>query len=398
MELTCVRIILPVILFLAVFPGNAAEVPRSSVNPALLYWQAFSTMEELTAAETAFLGSFINRVQPFDQANARALLGKREKALNRFRKAAESGADCDWGLTYDEGPHLPLPHVSKIQTLSRLALLKAETLLAEHQTDEAMEWLLSVHRAARHCGSGELIIPVLSQFQLEQAVIRATAAHVLEWDAASRREYLSKWKSLPPLHTVKEAIKGELHFIAWLENYWLQGSEIKIPPELTEGAIIPGVDESAMTAEERAEAEKLVAQFTTENIRRWIQEMRDICQNMQTALDQPWVESHPALLSLQSAYKTGDNLLMRLASPMPLHKVNDLAYKTATCSTMLRAALEQGPLLHENNIGAYKDAYVGAPLMLTYTSDQSLLITISPETLKKTGVKIVLLLHPPKQE
>ncbi len=148
MELSMVRIILPVMLFLAAFAVRAGEMPPSNINPALLYWQAFSSMEELSSAENKVLGEFLNRSVPWDEGKAQTLLAKHEKSLHRFRKAAESKAACDWGLSYEEGPNLPLPHVSKILILSRLALLKAESLLVAHQTIEAMDWLLSVHRAA----------------------------------------------------------------------------------------------------------------------------------------------------------------------------------------------------------------------------------------------------------
>ncbi|CAN5790423.1 hypothetical protein BH11VER1_BH11VER1_23610 [soil metagenome] len=385
-------------LFLTAFTMRAVDVPRSNINPALLYWQAFSTLEALSASETTALAEFIHRTGPFDSSTAHALLDKQERALSRFRKATESVADCDWGMAYEEGANLPLPHIAKLQTLSRLALLKAEILFANHQTNEAMDWLLTVHRAARHCGSGDLIIPVLSQFQIEQSVIRVTAAQVLDWDAPSRLEYLSKWKNLPPLHTVKNAIKGELHYIDWMENFWLQGVGLNITPAIANDGIVTDSDEATMTAEERAEAEKLVAQFSAENIRKWIQEMRVICLKMQSTLDKPWLESNPTLLALQSEYKKSDNLIMRLATPMPLHKVNDLAFKTATFNAMLQAALEHGLLLDEKKISAYKDAYLDTPLMLAYSADKTLLITVSPETLKKIGTKIELTLPLVKQK
>lgn len=389
--------ILIVTLILSAYTLRADDV-RPPTNPALLYWQAFSSLEDLSTDESKLLSDFLNRPSLFDKVKAAALLSKREVTLSRFRKATDSVADCDWGLSYEEGPHLPLPHLSRVQNLCRLSLLKVELLFAEDKKNEARDWLLAIHRAARHCGSGDLILPVLTQFQLEQAAIRATGRHVLDWDSVSRLEYLSKWKALPPLHTVKDAIKGELHFIEWLENFWLQGVGLQIPPYLSGDGTLPDIDQVPMTAEERAQAEKVVAQFSSENIRKWIHEMREIYLKMQIAVAKPWLEGKPALLALQSEYKRSDNLLMRMAIPMPLDKINDLAFKTDTCNTMLKAALEHGPLLDENQISAYKDAYLGAPLILQHSTEKTLTLSLSPEAFKKIGTRIELTLSPPEKK
>lgn len=397
MELSRLRTIVSITLILSVLSLRADDSPPPSVNPALIYWQAFSSMEELSVTEARVLGEFIRQPSQFDKIQAIPLLHKREKVLNRFRRAAESLIDCDWGLTYDEGPYLPLPHVSKLQIFSRLALLKAELLFAEQKPIEARKWLLAVHRAARHGGSGDLIIPVLTQFQMEQSVIRIAATHVLDWDEATRLEYLSAWKSLPPLHSVKSAVKGELHFIEWLENFWLQDLAQATQADLP-ALIKPEQNVTTMTDEEVAEAEKMAAQFTAENVRKWIQEMRDMYQKIQFSLDKPWLEANADLLALKRERENGANLLMQLATPMPLHKVNDLSFKTATMHTMLKAALEHGPLLDANRTNTYKDAFIGNPIELRRTSSGTFVITASSETLKSAGGKIELSLDPPGQK
>jgi hypothetical protein len=397
MEFLQLRLVLTMVLISSACHLLADEPARPPVNPALIYWQAFSSLEDLVPAESKALTDFLNQPALFDRVKAGELLSKRERALNRFLKATGSPAECDWGLTYEDGPFLALPHVSKIQVLSRLALLKAELLFAEHKTQEAMDWLISAHRAARHCGSGDLIMPVLAQFQMEQAAIRVSAMHVLDWDAGSRNEYLARWNALPPLHTVKNAIKGELQFIDWLEKFWLQDAAPKIDPDIV-AVTTPDDGDFMMNDEEKAEAEKMVAQFTAENIRKWIHEMRDLYLRIQTALDKPWMEGNPELLALQSEYKNSDNLLMRMASPMPLNKVNDHSFKTATYHTMFKAALEQGHPLDASGMSTYKDSFTGSPFKLIHSSDDMLIITLDPESSKRISGRVELALNPPKRK
>lgn len=389
MDLLRLPIIASVALLMSATLLSVEEVQPRMVNPALIYWQAISSVGELSNTESRILSELLSPPALFDDAKATSLLATRERALNRFLKATASTVECDWGLSYEDGPSLPLPHVSKIQTLCRLALLKAEKLFAEHKTSEAIDLLLCVHRAGRHCGTGDLIIPVLAQFNIEQSTIRTAASHVLDWNESTRLEYMSKWKSLPPLHTVKNAIKGELLYIDWLENFWLQHDEMTIRSDIT-NLVTTGEDASNMTAEERARAEMMATQFTPENIKIWATEIRAFYIKMQSAMDKPWLEGNPELVALQSEAHYGDNLMMRLAMPSSLHKVNDISFKTATYHTMLKAVLEHGPLLDEIIITTYGDSFAGAPLMLKRAADNSLMITVSPKSFTGAGGKIEL--------
>lgn len=398
MDLLRLPIIASVALLFSAPLLSAEEIQPRLVNPALIYWQAISLMGELSSTESRVLSELLSHPAVFDDATAASLLSTRESALKRFEKATASTVDCDWGLSYEDGPSLPLPHVSKIQVLCRLGLLKAERLFARHKTAEAIDWLLRVHRAARHCGAGDLVIPVLAQFQIDQSAMKTAAAHILDWNESTRLEYMSKWESLPPLHTVKNAIKGELLYIDWLENFWLQHDETTIKPDIR-AVIMHGENAATMTDEERAAAEKLVTQCTPENIKKWTREIREFYIKMQSAMDKPWLESNSELVALQSLEEHyADNLMMRLVTPLPLHKVNDLSFKTATYHTMLKAALEHGTHLDETIIATYTDSFAGAPLILKRAADNSLMVTVSPTSFTGAGRKIELSLGMPKSK
>ncbi len=383
----------PIVLCLALvfsMPLLSAENDRpQTVNPALIYWQAFSLMGELSRDESKTLNELLNHRGVFDTTKSTAILATHNNALKRFRKATTSTSECDWGLTYEDGPFLPLPHVTKLQMLCRLGLLKSKQLFSEQNTAEAIDWLFCVHHAARHCGAGDLIIPILGQFTIEQLIMHVAAAHVLDWNESTRVEYLSRWNSLPPLHTVSSSVKGELQYIDWLENFWMEHDKNTLQPELIEALTNRGNAEE-MTAEEKAATEDKVTKCTPENIKKWFQEIRELYLKMQSAMNKPWREGNAELIALQSEDSVENNLMLRLSTPTPFHKVNDISFKTATYQTMLKAALEHGSLLDESNIKTYADSFSGSPLTLKKSPDYSLTISTDLNAFTGAGKKIEL--------
>ena len=119
----------------------------------------------------------------------------------------------------EEGPETPLPHLSKMQEMAGLAVLKAESLFAQGQTKEGIQWLLTTHRMARHAGAGDFLVSFLVQNLIETNAIRTAARHCLAWDEATRQAYASTLQTLPPLHTAQEAFRGERVLIDWIARH-----------------------------------------------------------------------------------------------------------------------------------------------------------------------------------
>ena len=285
-------------------------------------------------------------------------------AENLLRQAAASSAPCDWGLSKQEGPGLALPHLSKVMELAKVAVVEAEAKLAQGKTKEGMEWLLAVHRIARHSGSGDLLISYLLQSSIETLALRSDARHCLAWDEATRHGYSARLKSLPPLHSLPDAYRGELSTAAWLEH------QLDCPePQRSEKLKLFGtLDYVSAQSLSHEDAEKFLGQFKPEPLKKLIAEFRGLIDKTQRAAGKPWKEGRPELDALQEAAKHSEFILIRQGYA-PLARVYDREFELVTIGTMLDAALQYGSQIDETKAATYQDAFDGKPLRLKKSTD-----------------------------
>ena len=367
-------------------PCLGAETPNyPPINPALTYWQAAALLPDLKGEKADMLRDFATGKRPFDAGKAKELLSQSEQSLRTFKKAAASPAPCDWGLALEEGPALALPHVSKMMELSRLAILKADSLFAEGKATEGVDWLLAAHRAARHAGAGDLLISALVQTSIEATTINAAARHCLGWDEATRKSYSDGTKTLPPFHTLQDAFGGEYHFVDWIERRF----DFNGPKKSKE---VDDMMAAASSSKDAAEKEGMLKlfheQFTPQNSAKRFADMRDLYRRTQAALGKPWKESQAELKDLQKE-ALQSNVVVRLAYPA-FQELNAKRFEIATLHTMLDAALQYGPKLDEAAAATFKDSFDGEPVMLKKAEDGSLTLTTAKQYRKGKDIQLKL--------
>lgn len=332
---------------------RAEDLKHPPINPALLYWQAAAQLPQLTEDQSKELRAMASGKEPFDAARA-AKLPLDDGTMRFLRRAAESTAPCDWGLQMEDGPGMILPHLAKLQQISSLAIVKADSLFAQGKVQEGIDWLVITHRIARHAGVGDMLISHLVQNAIETNAIRAAGRHCLGWDVETRHAYAATLHGLTPLRTAQDGLRGERIFIDWIERHFNAGgnadSEIK--------AII-----ASLTAEKAAEKENLEAQFTPGAMAATIAAWRSLQARLENVFAKPWAEGQPEIKTLTDEAVRGPHLLIRLAFPATTG-VFEKQFTVATLHTMLEAALEHGPQLDEAAASTYRDALEGEPLRL----------------------------------
>jgi hypothetical protein len=332
---------------------RAEDLKYPPINPALLYWQAAAQLPQLTEDQSKELRAMASGKDPFDAARA-AKLPLDDGTMRFLRRAAESTAPCDWGLQMEDGPGMILPHLAKLQQISSLAIVKADSLFAQGKVQEGIDWLVITHRIARHAGVGDMLISHLVQNAIETNAIRAAGRHCLGWDVETRRAYAATLHGLSPLRTAQDGLRGERIFIDWIERHFNAGgkadSEIK--------AII-----ASLTADKAAEKENLEAQFTPDAMAATLAAWRSLQARLEGAFAKPWAEGQAEIKALTDEAVRGPHLLIRLAFPATTG-VFEKQFTVTTLHIMLEAALEHGPQLDEAAVGAYRDAFEGDPLQL----------------------------------
>src|SRR3954453_23218104 len=152
------------ILLLPLGYALADAPPNLGDNAALKYWQAFAQLPKFTDAQSHKLNAeFLT--MPVDD-HAREIVAKADYALRMMHRAAKL-PHCDWGLAYDEGIELLLPHAQASRTLATLACLRARIRFEDGQYAGAIEDLFDAMTLGRHVSMDGSLITVLLNYGIE---------------------------------------------------------------------------------------------------------------------------------------------------------------------------------------------------------------------------------------
>jgi len=374
------KLILTTTIALSLFASGArAEQPKfPPINPALTYWQAAAVMPDLKGGKADTLRDLVTGKKTYDAVAAKEILDGATSALQTFARAAASPAECDWGMNKVEGPAMAMPHVSKMMELSRLAILKADSLFEAGKPLDGIDWLLLTHRAARHAGAGDILISALVQDSIEASVINAAGQHLMKWDDATRQKYLEGFAALPPTHSIADALSGEEFFVDWIEKTFQSGDPERLK------MLMAGVEATSSSSGSPDINTALKAshdQFVGEAGKKNFEAMRDIDRRAQEALRKPWKESQPELNALAKEADQG-NFLIKLAFPAYV-SVGSKEFEIETLHAMFKAALQYGPKLDEATAATFKDSFDGEPLVLKKGGDGVLTLTTAKQYGKK---------------
>ena len=191
-----------------------AVPPRKDINPALLYFQAFSQLPELDEAESKWL---VNDAVGDVTAEERALARRFDAAFKLFHRARTMKAPCDWGADVADGPHAFTPNFIKIRLAANAAILRARVALAEGEQAQARDELLAVSVLGRNVAVGASLVGTMIQVAVDAKVLDFISAHFDELKPQTRAELAAALNGAPPRQTVADAMANEqAGFCDWL--------------------------------------------------------------------------------------------------------------------------------------------------------------------------------------
>ena len=211
-------------------------------NAALQYWKAFNQMQTLDKDQQKILDEW-NTVSPDDPA-VKKLLDASHSSLMYFHRAAKMPR-CDWGLDYDDGVSLLLPHLGKARDLARLAALHGRVEFERGNRRPLQDDAMAIMVMARHVGRDPIMICVLVRFVLEGLVVDLVAPHAADIKAP-HAQIVAKFESLPAAPGVLQTIDVEKrYFAAWIakklreEERRQAGAGLALWKNFVQGADIP---------------------------------------------------------------------------------------------------------------------------------------------------------------
>lgn len=207
---------------LASEPAALAGVPVSDQNAALRYWRAF----ELGDSDSSRV---IAEYTPDPQAEQWLPTDELVKALAQQQERIEALIEatrfehCDFGVDYDDGPYVLLPHLNKLRSSALLLLLDGRMHAHQGDVDAAVERCAAVYRMAEHISREKVLISSL----VSLAIFAVADDFVAELDSAGKltdahrqtlANALGRFRTVDPFG-MKTALAGERDLMAnWMRR------------------------------------------------------------------------------------------------------------------------------------------------------------------------------------
>jgi hypothetical protein len=203
---------------------------QTADNAALMYWQAFALMPNLDKEQEKLLQD-INNVAEWQKLplhpEAQKLVEASQASLMYLHRGAKI-ARCDWGLDYNDGVSLMMPHLAKARDLVRLAALRARIEFERGNRKAARADTAAMAALARHVASDPIMISILVGTGLEGVVVDVVAPYVPDLKA-SHAQAVAMFEALPRAARLDESILLEKDYMARSIIRTLKEEELREP-------------------------------------------------------------------------------------------------------------------------------------------------------------------------
>jgi len=189
--------------------SSLAQVPDGrtelAANAALQYWQAFSQLPTLDKDQEKLVSEL--QTVSIDDPAVNKLLTASQQSLMFLHRGAQL-KKCDWGLDYNDGISMLMPHLSKSRELARLAALDARRAFENGNWKAGRRDLTSMMVLARHSSRDPVMIGLLVRLAIEGVAIDTFAPYVSQLKT-SHSEAVAMFEAMPPAVTLPQSILFE---------------------------------------------------------------------------------------------------------------------------------------------------------------------------------------------
>jgi hypothetical protein len=198
--------------------GEAKEVWGTTPNAAVIYWQAFSAMPELTETESKLYGEAVAGKVAASAPELQPILARFSTALAEMYRAG-TVKPCDWNLDINAGPALLLPHLQKARDLARAATLRAGSRFEAGQVDEAIDDVFATLTMGRAGDANPTLISLLVDYAIERLATDVLAQNLNKLDPEQLDRVADMLASLPAAATIDECMRWEERiFVDWFDR------------------------------------------------------------------------------------------------------------------------------------------------------------------------------------
>lgn len=187
-------------------PSNTLK-PRTDLNPALTYWQAFAARPEFTPEEQKLWEKHWDTIPLGDEFAP--LVERLDPSFRLFRRAVQCTQPCDWGYDLADGPELLLPGLAKAKNTAQHAVFRARYFLERGREDEAVQDLLAAFVLGRHVSTDGTLISAMIQIAIENMVAEFAALNFHYFSPESLKRLSDGIEASPPRGTIARSTQVE---------------------------------------------------------------------------------------------------------------------------------------------------------------------------------------------
>ncbi len=273
--------------------------PTKVNNAALLYWQAFALLPELSEKDTKLLNNL--EKGSGQVVDARSLL-KGSKTAMRLISHLTPDTPCRWEFI-ENGPATLLPHLGKARLLARLLVLQAKMDVESGNPEAAVDHFARALLLARNVDEG-FLVQMLVGDSIESLVVDAARSLQPKLGAPSRARFVVALSELPARTTFARAMSYERNVFA----EWMR------PIMTVETEKARTVLKSLGVEDDSPELEAILAGTKKERMQRF-EEFHAGYGKMIEASKLPLPEASKEFDRLEKAMQRSSNPLIRLMTP-----------------------------------------------------------------------------------
>jgi hypothetical protein len=343
--------------------GRAANLYRTDINAALIYWQAFSQLPELSPEEQKLYQN--SKTAPLDE-KYEALVSRYDTTFRLVGRAAHLEQRVDWGVDLADGPEALLPHLAKAKAIAVAADLRARYFLERGKENKAVQDLLGAFVLGRQAANDGILISALVQIAIENIVVRCVAENFHGFSSESLKQLLEGMDASPARGTVSQSIgTGERALVGWFANRISEfqskypNDEAKVMSEIREMLSLATVDEGGKKDYEKADEFIRSGGGTSNGLLALVKAVEPLYDEMQAIAALPYDRFAPASQAFFEKVERSTNPFVKTFFPA-LSKARGREFSALCMLEMLRAAV-QYRLEGEAGLKSVRDPFGSGP-------------------------------------
>jgi hypothetical protein len=319
--------------------GQPAEVHRTDINPALLYWQSIVLTPVLSPEDRQFLSTNESNGGPLTE-RIKNLTTSYNSAFQVIRQAALQTAPCDWGYDLTYGPTLMLPSLGKAKHFAQVEQTRFRVHLENHSPADAVQEWLAVRAYSHRLATDGTLISRLVQIAMNTIQLGTLAENWFRLDDASLRTIQRGIETSPKGGTIAESFALER---TMMRDWFIQQIDLILKstqdPKQRRQLIVQRLRNLASDEDkEMPESFLAAADGKLENIIPLLRQLDPLYDKATQLLGLSYDDFENEIDGFESALKANTNPFVKLVFPQ-VQRAREKEFTADCLESILKAAL-----------------------------------------------------------